>query len=207
MSQTAVAPVTVSGGSSGAGNATVPIRLISLSQNLNNSEYGAVQGPEPNGHLTILGVTPGAYHVAVGSGSECVDSITSGSADLSHTDYVITAGSPPPPINIALRSDCASLEISLPAQQSNQPAAIPAAIVVVGGPSAAEPEVTYSSGSSPQTVKLSPGEYQVYAFSNLQNIEYANPDVLKNYASQHVSLSPNQRATIRVELNAPGGSR
>jgi hypothetical protein len=50
--------------------------------------------------------------------------------------------------------------------------------------------------------KLAPGEYLVFAFDRINDIEYSNPEVLQNYSSQaaHITLSANQRAKVALEL-------
>ncbi len=49
---------------------------------------------------------------------------------------------------------------------------------------------------------LAPGEYKVFAFDRLDGLEYSNPDVLSEYASKaaQVSLQPNEKTTVRVDL-------
>jgi hypothetical protein len=50
--------------------------------------------------------------------------------------------------------------------------------------------------------KLAPGEYLVFAFDRIHDIEYSNPEVLQNYSSHaaHITLSANQRAQVALEL-------
>jgi hypothetical protein len=54
-------------------------------------------------------------------------------------------------------------------------------------------------------VGLAPGEYLIYAFDS-DRLEYTNPDVLQAYASQaaHVTLSPNQKLQVALELIRTG---
>jgi len=49
---------------------------------------------------------------------------------------------------------------------------------------------------------LPPGDYLLFAFDHVEGLEYANRDVLQNYASQatHVTLSPNQRTKVTLEI-------
>jgi Carboxypeptidase regulatory-like domain len=196
-------PITVSGGTNaGQGAPAVNVQLLPARLGLGYNVYSS--GFRQVGQRTqpvVQNVTPGAYHVtAMSNGPECIASVTSGSSDLSRVDYVITGGSSPPAIEVSLRSDCASLEISAGQRRSQM-----FSVVVSGGPTSSEPQVlSYGSGNPSAQLKLSPGEYDVFAFSDLNEVEYANPDVLRNYRSQHVSLSPNQSATVSLDINVPG---
>jgi Carboxypeptidase regulatory-like domain len=201
MSEPVQVPILVSGGNSGKGGLPpVTVQLISSAPG-RLSQFDPVFMPSTDRTAPLgAGATPGSYHVTVNPpGADCVESITSGSTDLSRSDYVVAAGSPPAPINVELRSDCSSIEVSATNRQQT------AAVVVTGGMHKLEPLVSFigSPGSS-AAVRLAPGEYDVFAFSDLAALEYGNPEVLKNYKSQHVSLSPNQKATVSVDVNVPG---
>ena len=196
------APIVVSGGTSSApGVPPVNVQLLpAISRIASNPYLAAFSQVGQGGRLTMQGVAPGAYHVVANAiGSECVESITSGSSDLSRADYVISGESSPPAIHVGLRSDCASLEVFM-GQRGSQTGAV----IVAGGPNASEPQLAgyMSPGGSP-TFRLSPGDYEVYAFSDLTDVEYANPDVLRKYSGQHVSLSSNQKARVNLDMNAP----
>jgi hypothetical protein len=49
---------------------------------------------------------------------------------------------------------------------------------------------------------LAPGEYLVFAFDHIDNVEYSNPEALQNYSSRatQVTLSANQHAKVALEL-------
>ncbi len=184
------------------GSPPANVQLLSAAGSINFNVFSNMSSPvvEEN-HFPIVGVPPGTYHVqANAGGEECVESITSGASDLTRVDYIISGEGAPQPINIALRTDCASLEIST-AQQPNQPFAL----VLVGGPSTLEPQTINLSGK--YTLKVTPGDYQLFAFSDINSIEYANPEVLRNYTGQHVSVGPNQTETVRIEVINTGETR
>jgi hypothetical protein len=48
--------------------------------------------------------------------------------------------------------------------------------------------------------QLSPGDYQVYALSDIEGLEYANPEALRGLNGAHVSLAPKQTASVNLEL-------
>ena len=76
--------------------------------------------------------------------------------------------------------------------------------------SKASPGITYwypsrDKNSPPAEFQLdwlAPGDYLVFAFDHAEGLEYTNRDVLQSYVSQaaHVTLSPNQRAKVTLEL-------
>ena len=176
------------------------VQLISTSP----SEYrrSSVASPDrQDGSLSISGLTPGSYRVVAHPwGPNCVASVTSGSTDLMRNNFVVTPGTTPEPIDVALNNDCSSLEISTN-QQGGQPASAQFLIVPAG--QAAEPQVLFAGSGKAKVGNLAPGDYQIYAFADLNGIEYANPDVLRKYSGQHVSLSPNDKAIITVDVNSP----
>jgi hypothetical protein len=58
------------------------------------------------------------------------------------------------------------------------------------------------SGAIFQMPQLAPGTYRVLAVDRADDFEYGNPEVLQKYASKgrEISLMPNQRAKIELEL-------
>jgi hypothetical protein len=49
---------------------------------------------------------------------------------------------------------------------------------------------------------MAPGNYKVYAFDSVKDLEYANPDAMKVYSSlaTDVTLEPSGTATTNVTL-------
>ena len=160
--------------------------------------------PGENGEqqLIIQNPEPGSYHVsAMGLGNACVASVTSGSTDLTKEDLVISPDSPSPPIAVALRTDCGSLEVHLEGGEANTYASI----VMLGG--AQSPRMQMAMvGSNTNLSNLAPGEYKLYAFDDISNIEYGNPEALKNFEAQQVTIGPGEKATVQVKLLKTSGS-
>lgn len=48
---------------------------------------------------------------------------------------------------------------------------------------------------------LSAGTYQVFAFANVDGLEYANPEAMRNYSGQSVTLEAGQTKDITVEIS------
>ncbi len=116
------------------------------------------------------------------------------------TDDLSIAGGQSYPIEVVLRNDGAGLSGTV---RSGDAGPSPAMVVVV--PQAAgklNPRVIRSTDGNFSISGLAPGDYLVFAFDQLGNLEYTNPDALEPYASAaaHVSLSANQNALVSLDL-------
>lgn len=156
----------------------------------------------PDSPYFIAGVPPGSYRVLVyGLDSQCVDSLTSGNADLTQEDLVVAPGSQAQPINVALRNDCATLQVTV--NSENQGAKL--AVVLVPASHVMEPITAQLDATGSYVFNgLGPGEYQVYAFSSIDGLEYANPEAMREFAGQQITLAPNQRANLTLAVNVRG---
>jgi hypothetical protein len=171
--------------------------------------YGLqVQGSPPL--VTFSNVAAGKYKLNVQSlGSECLESAWYGSVDLTRDYLVVGSNVDPQTLTINLRGDCATLNVKL--QPGDQPRI--GLVLIVGSSPIAEPETMPVQAPTPtqrenvsMPFTLSPGSYQVYAFSSVAGLEYANPEVLRGYASQTVNLEPGQKAELTLELIEPKGN-
>jgi protocatechuate 3,4-dioxygenase beta subunit len=159
-------------------------------------------GLGPNEQLAIKNAFPGTYRVAVQAFQPYyIESMRSGSVDLLDQPLTITLGGAVAPIQITLRDDSANLTVKV--MQDGQPAAGGAVLVI---PTAHPSETDYPrfwEGGNQLTVGgLAPGDYRVYAFDSLENLEYANPEALRAFAaqSQQVTLEPNGSTNVTLEL-------
>ena len=68
------------------------------------------------------------------------------------------------------------------------------------------PRVVRGSGNQFSVYALAPGDYLVFAFDNIDDLEYTNAEAYAPYASQaaHVNLAPNQKARLSLDLIHPG---
>jgi hypothetical protein len=166
------------------------------------SQYGLhAEGSPPV--FTFNNVPAGKYRLSMqSSGSECLESAAYGSIDLTRDYLVVGAGEQPLAITIKMRADCATLTVKL------QPAEHPrdAFLIVVPSSALAEPEIQGVAKGSAGSFTLSPGSYQVFAFSTVDGLEYANPEALRGYPSQTVNLDPGQKTEITVEPSERKGS-
>jgi hypothetical protein len=172
----------------------------------NMQSYGlGMQGDPPV--MEFRDVAPGKYKLDIqGFGSECVESAWYGSVDLTRDYLLIDPSGGTQALTINLRSDCATLTAKLRPEEK-APAGF---VLVVPTSSMGEPKVLQLQGQSSSnpfnpmnnpSLTLSPGTYQVFAFTSLEGLEYANPDVLRNYPSQSIELGAGQKTELTVEIS------
>lgn len=157
----------------------------------------------PHGGMEIPAVPPGTYHAAVHVfGPACLGTISSGSTDLASQDLTVSAGAAPQPITVTLRSDCATLSGIV---HTDGPKA-PVKVLVIPESGVAEPQTISAAPESQFSIKgFTPGDYRVYAFSTLDGLEYTNPDALADFDANEITLSPNQTASVSLNLIVRGG--
>jgi hypothetical protein len=161
------------------------------------------QGAAPDA-LEFRDVPPGRYHVSVHTfGPECLDTITSGEADLTHSDLTVSEGSPPPPVTVSLRNDCASISGTVRAPNVSGPVYV----LLVPESGIGEPITIYAQPNSQFTFPgIRPDAYHVYAVPDINSLEYTNPEALRGLNGQEVTLGANEKATLALDL-ATGDSQ
>jgi hypothetical protein len=165
------------------------------------SESFADNDPTP----AIRNIPAGVYSVEVApNGPYYVQSVRSGPVDLLEQSLTVVPGGSNQPIEIVLRDDFATLEGSLKFGAESESATI----IMISPNSVAEvPQrrnivgVTNKAPSF-QIPQLAPGEYKLLAVDNPDELEYANPEVVRKYLSKarDVSLVPNQKSKVEMEV-------
>jgi hypothetical protein len=170
----------------------------------NQQQYGMQPHGEAEG-FAFMNVPEGKYRLEVQSfGNECVESAWYGNVDLLRDYLVVSGGGEMQPITINLTSDCATLSAKVaPGEDQRQ-----GFVLVVPSSSFAGPKILpivapgfVTAGFRGPALALSPGTYQVYAFSSLDGLEYANPETLREYPSQSVSLEAAQKLELAVKIS------
>ncbi|MBV9762444.1 MAG: carboxypeptidase regulatory-like domain-containing protein [Acidobacteriaceae bacterium] len=195
-------PLKVVGDTGGEEQPPVNVSLVARGKSRRGGFFGGGRfGKFSQNGLEIADVSPGKYSVRVSAPNRCIDSVTSGSLDLTQNDLEILSGSQTAPISVVLRSDCASLEATLPAESRTRLTYV----VLVPASRAAGPQfVELSGGTNTMFSSLSPGEYQVYAFTSIDGLEYANPEAMREYSGQQVTLAANQKASVALKVITRG---
>jgi hypothetical protein len=201
-----IAPIPIHISDAGASGTTaaapppVQVQLTSKdTDRIHARTYGAQRRPAPQGPLPLYDVLPGEYKVLAQSfGDSCIQSVTSGNMDLSRNDLTVTAGSSSQPIEVTVRHDCATISGTVHSEPP-QPSGM---VVLVPDSDLTEPKLAFvQSNGSFSLMGVSPGEYQVYGFSNIDGLEYANRDALRDFTSEHVSLGPSQKTQVDLKMN------
>ncbi len=172
-----------------------------ISQEPNGTGYGGGRQAGSDGPYEITNVRPGRYRVVVFGGNQCVDSVSSGNVDLTHDDFVVSPGSQGQTINVTFRSDCASLEVRPRSENSSSMTSL----LLLGSSRAVDAQQAGVMNNGAFTFRnLPPGDYRVYAFSNIEGLEYTNPEVMRQYSGQEITLAPNQQASVTLDVIAGG---
>jgi hypothetical protein len=152
-------------------------------------------GPATNGATQNSGENPlafenieeGKYRLDVfPNPPECLDSAWYGNVDLSRSDLVVN-GAGGQRITINMRNDCSTLGIKLDGAGFT---------IVVSDDNLMSPRVLQNFRGN---LLLSPGKYRVYALTDINDLEYANPEALRDYPAEEVELDPNQKLELSLK--------
>jgi hypothetical protein len=182
--------------------ARVWVQLIPTDPSENMWQFASVrQGVDAP--LAIPNVPPGNYRAIAQSfgTAECLDTITAGGVDLTKSEYALSDGGSPVPIQVALRSDCASLKGTVRSPSPN-PSGV---VVLVAKNLALSPKLSQiGTDGSFSFAGLSPGDYQLYALSSSAGLEYEEPDGMRGLSGQDLHLDPSQASTVSTDLIVRG---
>jgi hypothetical protein len=172
------------------------LQLVSNTRSLNPSDswWRPQSGEIPN-------VEPGVYKVEVGTmGEWWAKSVQCGNIDLLSDDLTVTAGVQPPPIEVTLRDDAATVSGVIVLAEQEEPATV--LLVQPHGPRNVVKATTATQGKF-QFQGVAPGDYAVLAFDGIDKLEYGNPEVLNPYLSKaaHISLQPHGTASVNLTLS------
>ena len=178
-----------------------PVSVRLLPADINSAEqFSTIQPRGGHSVMVLQNVDPGTYTpVMMAQPPWYVQSATYAQTNMLYDDILVASGSSYP-MEIVLRDDSAGLNATVKSSDG-KPAS--GTIVVLPQPSGKiAPRVVRSGGSEFSAYGLPPGEYLVFAFDRIDDLEYANPDAFAPYASQamHVTLTPNQKAQVSLDL-------
>ena len=184
----------------------VSVQLVPANPANEGEIFIAPQGGA-SGSMVINSIRAGSYTVRIQPPPNLyVRSATYGATNPLYDEITVAAGRAYP-LEIVLRDDAASLSGTV---KSSDGSASSGHVVIVPQPLSKLPPSTVSGSVDSFSLSgLAPGEYLVFAFDNIEGLEYANPDVIESYASQaaHVTLTPNQKAQVSLDLIHVGTSQ
>jgi protocatechuate 3,4-dioxygenase beta subunit len=176
--------------------------LLQSNQPNGNTAFSTLESrPDGAGRtgLTLQNVEPGTYTVKLmPQGPWYVQSASYGQTNALTDDITVAPGQSYP-LDVSLRDDSASVTATLRTTQS-EPLPMTALVVAQGGGKSA---THMGRGVGSVTVPgLAPGDYLVYAFDQVEGLEYGNADALAPYASQaaHVTVAANQQGQVKVDM-------
>ncbi len=111
---------------------------------------------------------------------------------------VVNADDTSQPLTINLRADCPTITVRL-SESDRQQFGI---ILVLGSDpldnaKAVIPIATQLAVSITLSLSLSPGSCEVFALSSIDGLEFANPDVMRNYPADAFNWSPGRKWNSR----------
>jgi Carboxypeptidase regulatory-like domain len=190
----------------------VSIRLSGAGPGTNEA-YASYDSPDAPRTLSFRNVEAGRYTAIVDAREGWyVASAQYGRTDLLTDDLVLAPGAPPQSIDIVLRNDSGSITGTVHAPDSFTGTATIVAVPERLAKAACGISYWYpprDKNSEPAGFALdglAPGDYLVFAFDHVDGLEYTNRETLQTYLSQasHVSISPNERAKVTLELIRTG---
>ncbi len=192
-------PVSIAGSANNADNPGAQLQLIPRTAVGRHQGYQAEKREDT---VAFRGVAPGTYSVtSFPFGNTCLASITSGSLDLMRNDLTVSAGNAPAPITFTMRTDCGTISGKLP----DNATLVNAFVIAVPDGAPVMAKVGFANNGQFQIGGLTPGDYTVYAFTDMLNAPYAEPDFLKAVDGQKITVAPNDKPTIQInKVNETG---
>jgi len=152
------------------------------------------------GPSEIRDLEPGTYRAFIKVRTPWyVASARSGDTNLLAEDLTVSANAPVQPIEIVLRHDVTTIDGNV--SFDGKPAS---GVVLLIPKSSPRRAVIISVGPTGEfrMVNLPPGEYRAYALDHVDGLAYANPEVMRKYASGEklIRVPPNGHVTVNLEL-------
>lgn len=163
------------------------------------------QNNQNDNSLVIENVLPGRYWLRVNTGMGYVASATMGGVDLLHQPLELGSGSSIP-IEITVRDDTATLEVSIANATSQSSTSRSAWIYCVPAGDSPGRFQEASVGSADRKVSLpglAPGGYRVMAFASPKpDLPYREPEAMRVYETkgQVIQLSAGQTASVQLQI-------
>ncbi len=124
-----------------------------------------------------------------------------GGVDASVAGISIGAGAAPPPLDIVIGAKGA--EVSGTVVKDDKPAPNCAVLLIRSrGWTTTEKIVRADAAGRFEFSAVAPGDYTVYAWDDVNEIEYRNPDVLQRYWGENVLVSEGGKSSVKLKWNA-----
>jgi hypothetical protein len=185
-------------------NESNPTGRVILTQKQGHGRRGtAWSEPEADGddkRMVVKGAEPGIYSVDIPPNSGWyVESALYGSVDLLTDDMTVPEGGGTEAIEITLRNDGASVGGTV---RGRGTAAAGGMVLLVSSRAPRLVRVARVMNGSFNIRDLAPGSYRAIAIDQADDLEYTNPEALRDYLTkaQDVTLGPKQESHLDLEL-------
>jgi hypothetical protein len=181
------------------------IRVLLQSVESPGASPGGFATVGPNGSFTVQGISPDVYTLAVAGLPENVYIAQVRLGDIDATDsYLDLAQGVPGSLEIALAAGTAQVSGTINHEQKPSPGAT---VVLVPDGDKRKLSRFYRTAITDQTGgftirNVTPGEYKVFAWDELEEGIYQDPEFLLAFESKGkpVSLRPQAQETVQIEL-------
>jgi len=163
-------------------------------------DQGGIRGP-------VVHARPGRYAVDIEPEDDCgwfVESATYGNTDLLHEDIVVPDGTDSQPIKVVLQDNVGKLTVKLMSETEERPIAV---LLAPEGTTTAAPRVQWGlSHADVVWESVAPGAYSLYAFDEIDDLDYTDPDTLSAYSSKAlpIEIHPDEEKTVGLQVITRG---
>lgn len=175
------------------------IQLLAMDRSANQQAFlSQTDNSKQESSQFLAGVPPGSYLISVPPlPGMCVQSISSGNRDLAGGVFVVPEGVAPQPIHVVFGTGCGRLTGTVSSDNAGGPATV--VLLPVSVPGLPSILMTMPNKSFARQ-ELSPGDYRIFAASDIDGLEYANPQAMLNIPSEEIHLDANQTTHVNLEL-------
>jgi hypothetical protein len=165
--------------------------------------------PDADGKFHVPNVMPDTYHVVptIMDGTVCVRSIEQGGRDV-RDGLVVAPEGAREPVEIVLTSHCGSIAAAVTPVGSDAPANLFGALLRKGRDEWVLEKQVFGAGSRFLMEGVTPGDYMLYVWPMEAQIEYTNPEYMRQFESygKAVTVSADGKVSVTVDKVLPGVS-
>lgn len=175
------------------------VHVVLHSRKSGSLDATAMIDPRSDPPLFYVTLSPGRYRAELATAVGYIKTARFGSVDLLRDDLEISRGVTLPEIEISLGDEGGTLAGMVRIQKPVEQASV---LLVPESVSLAPSTVIWTNAYGVFQRELAPGAYKAYAFEDVEQIEYTNPDALEKYASQavHVVLAVGETTNVTLDL-------
>jgi hypothetical protein len=162
---------------------------------------------DPEGKFHATNLPPDTYRVIPQiNGPMCVRSILQGGRDV-RDGVVVAAEGAPAPIEIVVSSHCGTIEASVTPSDSPLPSNLMAVLLRKAGDELVLEKQAYIGGrrgdATPRFVMqgVAPGDYMLYAWPQDSQIEYANPEYMRQFESYGTAVAVTEDGKVSATID------